>query len=340
MRIMITGGTGFIGLHTARALLAAGHQVRLLVRDKDKLRRLYGSKVTDYVLGDVTDPEAVAKALKGCDGVVHTAAMVSIDQKDAERVMATNLGGTELVVGGAAKRGFKCIVHVSSVTALYNPEAQFLNEYSPPGSANNPYASSKVACENFVRGLQDAGQPVHITYPASVIGPDDPGFTAPHQGLKAYLASAAAVLPSGNQWVDVRDIADAHVALFEREPSAGRYPLGGHFLTWSELIDTLSAVTGRRIQKISVPGRVMLGLGRMADWMSRMRGKSLDIPVTHEAMVYATNWVRMDNSKTTAELGIQFRPVEETLADAIRYLAEEGLLSNAQAGQLAAEPDD
>ena len=91
MRVMITGGTGFIGYHTAMALLQAGHRVRLLVRDKDKLRRLYGSDITDYVLGDVTDPAAVEKALAGCDAVVHTAALVSIDQKDAERVMATNV---------------------------------------------------------------------------------------------------------------------------------------------------------------------------------------------------------------------------------------------------------
>ncbi|MEE4659540.1 MAG: SDR family NAD(P)-dependent oxidoreductase [Halieaceae bacterium] len=331
---MITGGTGFIGLHTARALMAAGHRVRLLARDKDKLRRLYGSNITDYVLGDVTDPAAVSKALDGCDAVVHSAAMVSVDQKDADKVMATNLGGTELVVGGAAERGFRCIIHVSSVTALYDPRARFLNEFSPPGSAANPYAHSKVACENFVRDLQAQGLPVHITYPASVIGPDDPGFTAPHQGLRSYLGSAAPVLPSGNQWVDVRDVAAAHLALLDREPPPGRYPLGGHFLTWSEFVDTLSRVTGRRIQKVQVPGGVMLGLGRLADWVSRLRGKSLDIPVTHEAMVYATNWVRMDNSKTVAELGVQFRPIEETLADTIRYLAEEGLIAVSQAGSL------
>ncbi|MEM0952768.1 MAG: SDR family NAD(P)-dependent oxidoreductase [Pseudomonadota bacterium] len=334
MRVMITGGTGFIGLHTARTLLAAGHKVRLLVRDKDKLRRLYGSDITDYVLGDVTDPEAVDKALSGCDAVIHTAAMVSVDQKDAELVMATNLGGTELVVGGAAARNFRCIIHVSSVTALYDPDARFLNEYSPPGSASNPYASSKVACENFVRGLQEAGKPVHITYPASVIGPDDPGFTAPHQGLRSYLGSAAPVLPSGNQWVDVRDIAAAHLALLERDLPPGRYPLGGHFLAWGELVDTLSEITGRRIQKVQVPGGLMLALGRLVDWLTRIRGKALDIPVTHEAMVYATNWVRMDNSKSLVELGISFRPVADSLSDAIRYMAAEGLVEPRQAGKL------
>jgi nucleoside-diphosphate-sugar epimerase len=334
LHILVTGGTGFIGYHSARALLAAGHGVRLLVRDKDKLRRLYGSDITDYVLGDVTDARSVNKALAGCDGVLHSAALVSIDRQDADRVLATNVGGTEKVIGGAVKQGLKTIVHVSSVTALYNPKAAYLNEYSPPGSAANAYGRSKVACEEYVRGLQAAGAPIHITYPASVIGPEDPGFTDPHQGLKAYLAAAAPVLPSGNQWVDVRDVALAHCRLFERELPPGRYPLGGHFLTWSELVDTLALLTGRRIRKIPVPGGLMLGAGRLVDWFNRVRGKALDIPVTHEAMVYATNWVKMDNSKGAAELGIRFRPVEDSLADAIRSLVEDGHIDRSQAGLL------
>ena len=334
MRVLITGGTGFIGYHTAQALQDAGHRVRLLVRDKDKLRRLYGSDITDYVLGDVTDKSTVDRALKGCDAAVHTAAMVSVDQKDAERVMATNLGGTRLVIGGACERGLKTIIHVSSITALYNPGARYLNEFSPPGSASNAYGRSKVESEIYVRELQEAGAPIHITYPASVIGPQDPALTEPHQGLKTFLTNAVPVLPSGNQWVDVRDIATAHLALLERDLPPGRYPLGGHFLTWSQLVDVLSGITGRRIRKIPVPGGMMLGVGRMVDWFNRVRGKSLDIPVTHEAMVYATNWVRLDNSKARAELGLDFRPVEDSLADAIRSLVEDSHIDSERAGKL------
>ena len=72
----------------------------------------------------------------------------------------------------------------------------------------------------------------------------------------------------------------------------------------------------------------------LVDWFNRLRGKALDIPVTHEAMVYATNWVKLDNSKGAAELGIEFRPVEESLADAIRSLVEDGHIDRDQAGML------
>jgi nucleoside-diphosphate-sugar epimerase len=313
----------------------AGREVRLLVRSEEKLRRLFGDRVEDFVLGDVTDAASVDRALAGCDGVVHTAAMVSVDRKDTDIVMATNVGGTKLVIGGAAERGLENIIHVSSVTALYDPEASFLNEYSPPGNASTPYGNSKVQSEHFVRKLQDQGAPIHITYPASVIGPDDPGLTEPHQGIITYLRPAAPVPPSGNQWVDVRDIALAHRRLLERDLPPGRYPLGGHFLPWTQLVDLLYQLTGKRSWKLPVPAPVLLGVGRIIDWVNRVRSQSLDTPVTHEAMVYATHWVRMDNSKAKAELDLGFRPIEETMTDTLRWLYAAGHITAEQAGRLS-----
>ena len=89
MKIMITGGTGFIGYHSAQRLMEAGHELRLLVRSEEKLRKMYGERVPEFVCGDVTDPDKVRQALQGCDGAIHTAAMVSIDKKDAQRVHDT-----------------------------------------------------------------------------------------------------------------------------------------------------------------------------------------------------------------------------------------------------------
>jgi dihydroflavonol-4-reductase len=334
MRVMITGGTGFIGYHTTRALLSGGHVVRLLVRSEEKMRRLFGDAISDFVVGDVTDPAAVNRALRGCDAVVHTAAMVSIDKKDAGLVHETNVGGTRLVIGGAIEQGLTTIIHVSSVTALYDPDATFLNEYSAPGAASNAYGKSKVECEVYVRELQAAGAPIHITYPASVIGPEDPALTEPHQGLMTYLMSTVPVPPSGSQWVDVRDIAFAHRRLLESDLPPGRYTLGGHFVPWTQLVDILMQLTGRRIRKIPLPGSLLRGLGHLVDYLNDVRDKPLDIPLTYEAMVYATNWVKMDNSKSRSELGLEFRPLEETLRDAIVSLVQAGELEAEKAGDL------
>lgn len=335
MRIMITGGTGFVGYHTASALLDAGHELSLLVRSEDKMRRLFGDRVQHFTQGDVTDGDSVAAALDGCDGVVHSAAMVSIDKRDAQRVRDTNVGGTRQVIDRACAAGIEKIIHVSSVTALYDPAARFLNEYSPPGKANNAYGASKVECEIYVRQLQDAGAPIHITYPGSIIGPDDPALTEPHQGLKTYLNGVVPVMPSGNQWVDVRDVALAHQRLLEGAFAAGRYTLGGHYVPWTQLVDIISAITGRKLRKVPVPASAMRGLGRLMDTINQWRDTPVDIPVTYEAMVYATNWVRMDDSKAITELDLEFRAVEDSMSAAIRWLLSAGHISAEDAGKLA-----
>ncbi|MCZ6830181.1 MAG: SDR family NAD(P)-dependent oxidoreductase [Gammaproteobacteria bacterium] len=335
MRVMITGGTGFIGYHSAQALLDAGHEVSLLIRSEEKMHKIYGDQVPRFVCGDVTDADKVKRALQDCDGVIHTAAMVSIDKKDAERVHHTNVGGTKVVIGNAVEMAIPHIIHVSSVTALYDPDASFLNEYSPPGAAKNAYGKSKVESEIYVRELQDGGAPIHITYPGTVIGPDDPALTEPHQGLKTYLTATIPVMPSGSQWVDVRDIAIAHLRLLEKDLPPGRYTLGGHFVSWSQLVDVLSEITGSKMRKIPVPGIVMRGLGRLIDAVNRMRDTPIDAPITHEGMVYATNWIKMDDSKAEADLGLTFRPVEESMSAAIRWLLSAGHITEEQAGRLA-----
>jgi nucleoside-diphosphate-sugar epimerase len=301
------------------------------------MRGLFGDRVQDFVVGDVTDESTVKEALQGCDGVIHTAAMVSIDKKDAQRVHDTNVGGTKLVIGNAVEMGVAHIIHVSSVTALYDPNATTLNEFSPPGTAKNAYGKSKVACEHYVRDLQDKGAPIHITYPGSVIGPDDPALTEPHQGLKSYLGGIIPVTQSGNQWVDVRDIATAHIALLGSDLPPGRYTLGGHFVTWTALVDILGDLTGNRMRKIPVPGALMRLVGRLVDFTNSLRTIPIDIPITHEALVYATNWVVMDDSKAMTELGVVFRPVEETMGDAIRSLVKSGDISAEEAGNLVAK---
>ncbi len=332
MKVLVTGGTGFIGYHTARQLREAGHEVRLLVRNEDKARQLYGDALPELAVSDVIDRAGVADALAGCDAVVHTAAMVSIDRKDADLVFRTNTGGTRNVIGQAVEMGLSKIVHLSSVTAIFDDRATLLDENSPPGTARDAYGRSKVASEEYVRELQEQGAPVFITYPASVIGPDDPGMTEPHEGLVANL-HATFIMPGGNQWVDVRDVAAAQVAIIEGDFAPGGYCLGGHFLSWRELGRLLGRLTGRRLLPVPLLGVTMRTLGRVMDVVQPILGA--DTPITHEAMVYATRWVNLDNSRAEQELGIEFRPVEDSIREALQSLHERGKLDDRLAGKLA-----
>ena len=334
MHVMITGGTGFIGYHTARALLAAGHTVSLLVRSVDKMYGLYGNDCElSYTRGDITDADAVQRALAGCDAVIHTAAMVSTKASDAQRVYETNVQGCKTVIGNALESGVKTVIHVSSVTALYDPKAKLLDENSPPGAASNAYGRSKVACEKYVRGLKARGKRIYITYPATVIGPDDPALTEPHVGMRGFLSMFVPHMPSGNQYVDVRDVAEIHLRLLERRPASGNYTVGGHYVPWTELGPLLERLTGRRLLKLPLlPGPMRLA-GRIVDQVNRFY--PIETPISEEAMEYATNWVRLDNSKVERTLDFSFRPVEQTMADTVSWLYRAGHINKRQAGVLA-----
>tara|TARA_R110002073_G_scaffold36324_3_gene105748 strand:+ start:413 stop:1432 length:1020 start_codon:yes stop_codon:yes gene_type:complete len=333
MRIFVTGGTGFIGSHTCHALLAAGHTIKLFVRNKSKAKQIFGSRVRSVVVGDITNSEDVGKALRGCDAAIHMAAMVSTSREDAELVYQTNLTATENVLGKAVESGCNTIIHVSSITAIYDPKAKILSHKSPPGVAKNAYGRSKVECEKYARSLQDGGTPLHITYPASVIGPDDPGLTEPHEGLIANLYGLGLDMPTGNQYVDVRDVALAHVALLEKRLEPGRYPLGGNYVAWKDLSATLERLTGRNLLLLPVPGFTMRLLGRTLDVLKPIL--DTQTPITHEAMTYATNWIKLDSSKSEEELGLRFRAFEESLVETIRWLEKENYITRHQAGLLS-----
>lgn len=172
MRVLITGGTGFVGSHTVAALVEAGHQVRLLVRAAHRVAPAVAplglqAGDLDTIVGDVTDPAVVDQVVAGCQAVVHAGSVYSLDSRDAGRIRQVNVRGTQLVLGAAQRAGLDPIVYVSSVVALLPSGGQTLTADSPPG----PYLGSKADAERVARRYQQAGAPVAITYPGFVLAP-------------------------------------------------------------------------------------------------------------------------------------------------------------------------
>ena len=336
MKVLVTGGTGFAGSHTVRALVAAGHQVQLLVRDADKVRRVFephGFVPADLVVGDMADADAVEKALDGCDGVVHAAALVDLRRAAARRVEETNWRGIELVVGGAARRRLSSIVHVSSLGVFFVPGGPPLTPELPIAPGTTAYARSKARAEVYVRRLQEQGSPIRISYPAAILGPDDPGMSAVNDGLRAWLRHAGLNTSSGLQCVDVRDLATLHVRLLELPPGAHRYAAAAEMLSYPEIFALLDDLTGHHVRRFAVPGWLLRAAGSVGDVVKRVY--DFDFPLTRDSMEFMTRWPGANAERTTRELGLNFRDVADTYRDTLVWMHSAGHLTAAQVGRLA-----
>jgi nucleoside-diphosphate-sugar epimerase len=336
VKVLVTGGTGFTGSHTVRALVAADHQVRLLVRDPAKVRTVFeahGVIPQDVVVGDMTDAAAVDHALVGCDGVVHAAALVDLRRAAARLVEDTNARGVELVIGGAAQRGLPSIVYVSSLVAFFTPGGLPLSPELPIAPGTTAYARSKAQAERYVRRLQEQGAPIRISYPAAIVGPNDPTMSAANNGVCAQVRDLGLVTSSGYQVVDVRDLAILHLKLLDLPGGPHRYAAAGEMLTWSDYFHLLDSLIGHRIRRVRVPGGLLRAAGSAGDLVKRFY--DFGFPLTRDAMEFMTRWPGADADRTTRELGLHFRDAAETYRDTLIWMYRAGHLDAEHVGRLA-----
>lgn len=335
MRVLVTGITGFVGSHAAKALQDDGHELRALVRTPSKLETVtarVGVDIdgVDVVHGDVADPAAVGTAVQGCDAVVHAAAIVSTDSRSEVDVGSINLNGALNVLTTAVLADCDPIIHVSSAAALFPFQTDPVTGDHPVGTARSPYASSKANCERLARALQATGRPVVILYPGMIIGPHDHNSSTQMQPMTLWLTKPFP-LSSGYTvtLVDVRDVAAVIAASMAPGGGPRRYVMFGHHLSADELHSELQAVTGRDLKSVRLPKAVFRVWGAAGDVLRRAGRDSV---LSSEAVDYMFDYRSGDNSEAEQQTGVVLRSVSESLADAISWMRDEGLVSDQQAG--------
>jgi dihydroflavonol-4-reductase len=319
MYIAVTGGIGYLGAHTVRALLEAQHRIRLLVlpqeQDAPVIGRLRALGEVDVVVGDVRAESTVTALLTGVDAVVHAAGVVGTDERRAQLMWDINAYATEHVLTRAVELGLDPVVSVSSYSALFPPPDGVISADSPTSDGRSTYAKTKGYADRVARRLQGAGAPVVVTYPSSVVGAAfGTAVGVTERGWAPIVrARIAPKVRAGMQMIDVRDVADVHTRLMRPGRGPHRYVCGGVMLTFDQMIDALEAGLGRPVRRIPLSPKVLLATGRLSDALGRF--VPLGDGLSYEAALLLTAATPTDDRATTEDLGLTWRSPREAIIE-------------------------
>jgi len=318
---LVTGATGFVGNNLVRHLLSLGRKVRVLVRQPDK-KSLCGLDI-ESIVGDVLQPESLHRAMTGVSTVFHLAGAISIEGQQDAVIRQVNVEGTTNVVDACLQSDVERLVHFSSIHALsYLPKDQPVDETRPLAldpAKHLAYDQSKAAGEQKVLAGIQSGLNAVILNPVGIFGPHDFG---PSPGGEFLLQLMRRKLPglvqAGYYWVDVRDVAMAAVAAETKGRCGERYILPGQYGTFKSIAGWVHEISGARPPLLNVPIWMAKMSAPLVVWYSRRLG--IRPLVTPEAIEIVGCHQNISTRKAAVELGFQTRPLQETIADTVRWL--------------------
>jgi len=322
---LVTGATGFVGAHVARALLARGRSVRCLVRPGSRLANLAGLPV-EIVRGDLRDRASLDAALRGAENLYHCAADYRLYARDPREIYAANVGGTENILSAAASAGVRRIVHTSSVATLCPRADGAPADESDAASETDVighYKRSKVLAERVALRHAAAGLPVVVVNPSTPVGELDVKPTPTGRIVVDFLRRRMpAYVDTGLNVVDVRDVALGHLLAAEKGRVGQRYILGHRNMTLKELLDVLAGISGIPSPTVRLPLWIPVAAAAVDTGLARLLGR--EPRVSLESARMARHRMFFDAGKAVSELGFPQSPVEGALARAVAWFRQNG----------------
>jgi dihydroflavonol-4-reductase len=325
--VFLTGGSGFVGSAVLRALIAAGHTVRALVRPTSRFADLEGPQV-QFCCGDLRDPDSIDHAIAGSRYVFHVAADYRLWARRPADIFTANVAGTRNVMEAAARAGVERIVYTSSVATLaLHSDGTAADESTPLSETEGigAYKRSKIAAERLVSGMAAQGLPVVIINPSTPIGPRDARPTPTGRIIvEAASGRIPAFVDSGLNLVHVDDVAQGHLAALARGSIGERYILGGENVLLSQMLADIAALIGRRAPTIRLPWYATLPIACAAEAAAMITGR--EPLATLDGVRMARHRMFFTAAKAERELGYRARPYREGLSDAVRWFSAHGYL--------------
>lgn len=326
MLAFVTGATGFVGSHVARALAAQGADLRLLVRSGSDLRNIQELQV-ERVMGDLRDAASLKKAVAGCDVVFHVAADYRLWVRDPDEMYRSNVEGTKAILEAARESKVRRVVYTSSVATMgFQSNGHLANEESPVSLANmiGPYKRSKYMAEELAIEAGKSGMDVVVVNPTTPVGERDIKPTPTGRIVVDFLKKKfPAYVDTGLNLVDVAECAQGHIAALEKGRSGERYILGGENLTLKQILDRLADITGLPSPKIKVPYVVALATG-VVDQVVTGYIRNREPRATIDAVRMGRKKMFVSSGKAEHDLGWKTVPVDAALRRAVEWFQANG----------------
>lgn len=332
MPVFVTGGTGFIGSHVVRKLLDRGDEVVALVRNPEKGKELRDIGA-DLAEGDLSDEATIRNAMRGCEAVIHGAAVyeVGIPKEQREAMYEANVLGTERVLRAALDERIPKVVYISTVGAFGNTHGRVVDEtYRHPGADfTSYYEETKYKAHEIARRMIDhEGLPCVIVQPGGVYGPDD--HSAIGTQINQFLAGRMPLIAFpdlGFNMVHVDDVATGILLALDEGKAGEAYVLGGQITTMREAIETLARVAGKKAPKRAMPTPVLKAMTPIGPVVGKLMGQPPNLSELISAADGVTYWAKHD--KAIEQLGYSPRGLEQGLRDT---LEAEGRLTGTAGG--------
>lgn len=319
----VTGASGFLGAHVARMLHEQGWQVHVLARPSSSLAELGGARVTVHE-GDLAAPGRLTLP-GGLDAVFHLAASTNLWSARNDEQTRVNVDGTARLLEASIRAEAGRFVHTSSFVAWGFPAGEF-DENSPRDASHDwiNYVRTKHLSECVVLDAASSGQiDAVVLNPANVLGPGDWRnwsrlFRLIQQGK---LPGAP---PGGGSFCDVREVARAHLAAFDRGRSGRKYLLGGPFGRYLEVIRLGGDALGKPVPARPTPAWLMRAVGRIGSLRGAMSRSEPDL--TPEGAAIVCSEIRCNSGRAERELGYRSPPLDEMVRDTVAWMKSRGLL--------------
>jgi dihydroflavonol-4-reductase len=328
MKTLVTGATGFLGSHVARALAGRGESVRVLVRPSSDLRALEGLDAERFA-GDLRDRVSLDRALEDVQRVFHVAADYRLWSRDPREIHESNVTGTQNLLEAARRAGVEKFVYTSTVATIAVPREGGLPNEETQSSVNEMighYKRSKFEAEQCALRAAEAGQPVVIVNPTTPVGPGDWKPTPTGKIIVDFLKGRMpGYVDTGLNFVPVEDCARGHLLAAERGRIGERYILGGRNLTLKQMLDILSSTSGRPAPRWKFPYVLAYAAGCVDTGVSRLLGREPRIPL--EGVRMARHKMFVDASKAERELGFAPGPIEAALGRAVAWYESNGYVA-------------